>query len=143
MDRKKLTPEEKARWFSQQLEKMCKISNLPSLSGIILSEPLSKGKIVSFNEEINLMKRMGSFLQKECGAKRVYVKYHHSDSVAKKRIVENMGFEEITSPYLCYELLHPLLKPDWVVSVCSSALFYCSLFGGCGKLISFSQGIKL
>jgi hypothetical protein len=121
------------------LQNVQPISPLPPASGIILSE---RSRIISGKDEIRLIRKMISFLKNECGIKNIYVKYHHFDPPSKKEIYNALGVREISSPNLPYEILHPYLNPEYVVSVGSAALFYCSLFENRTKFVAFCREEK-
>ena len=116
------------------------IQALPPRSAVVLSE---RSWAVSASQERRLITEMLRHLRERCGVEHVYVKFHHFDPPEKKELYARLGCrEEVGSPHIPYEILHARLTPDYVVSISSAALFYCSLSGEPGLRMAFCGGLR-
>jgi hypothetical protein len=116
------------------------VAPLPQHSAVILSE---RSRLTSKAQERRLIAEMVRYLRNGCGATHIYVKYHHFDPPEKKALYAEFGVrEEVGSPHLPYEILHDRLRPAYLVSVSSAALFYCSLCEQPGERVAFCGGLR-
>lgn len=112
------------------------VSPLPLGSGLILSETFSP-TAGSIQEEKRLINDMVAFLKKRCRNENIFVKYHHYDPPYKREIFRSYGVKELICPSVPYELLHPHLKPEYLISYWSSALVYSFMLGYPGQFVAF------
>lgn len=114
--------------------------NLPPGSALILSSNLSP-QVMSAAEEIRLIEEMIGY----CNSKKVnniYVKLHHYDAPDKIDLFKRYGVQIIDFFGIPYEVVHPKLRPDYLLSVASSSLYLCSFFPHPCQIVAFCNSIN-